>query len=752
MFGRDCLRESFKVGCGLTALAAATVLAAPAFALDSPGQDAPTAVATDVNRPVDFAADSVTYDSDADLVTANGQIRMASDGNYLAADSVSWNRKTGQVVADGNVVVLNPTGDKLIGDHVVLTDDLHDGTVENLLVVLNSGSRIAAEKGRRDGDVLTLDNAVYSGCATTMPSGCPRNPSWKISAARVTRDARTGKINFRGGKLTILGIGLPLLPVFSVRDGSKKGGVTGVLQPNIRIDSNNGFELALPYYFRFDRNKDLTITPHLYTGAFPALEAQWRQLTSRGAYQVSGFVTYGDVPNSSTTSITTTTGNKNIRGYFEANGRFQLDPYWSITTAIRAATDKTVTRRYDINRDDRLRNFINVERIDLDSYISIAGWAFEGMRVDDVQKQIPIALPAIDARIRLADPILGGKLQFQANSLAILRIDGQNTQRAFASVQWDMRRLTPWGQELTFTALARGDIYHSQDSALTAVPIYRGTDGWHARAIAALAADMRWPLVGSFLGGTQRLTPRVQIVLTPKTENLEIPNEDSRAVDLEDSNLFALNRFPGYDRWEDSSRITYGVEWAFERPNWSIDTVIGQSYRVSRRPSIFPDGTGLSDRFSDIVGRTRIRFGHLVDLTHRYRIDKDNLAVRRNELDLTVGTDATYAQVGYLRLNRDIDASVEDLRDKEEVRLAGRWQFRRYWSVFGSTIIDLTDSSDDPLSLADGYQPVRHRIGINYEDDCLELGVAWKRDYERIGSFKKGNTFSINFTLKGIGR
>ena len=92
-------------------------------------------------------------------------------------------------------------------------------------------------------------------------------------------------------------------------------------------------------------------------------------------------------------------------------------------------------------------------------------------------------------------------------------------------------------------------------------------------------------------------------------------------------------------------------------------------------PSIFPDGTGLTDRFSDIVGRTRVRFGRLIDITHRFRIDKDNLALRRNEVDLTVGTDLTYVQIGYFRLNRDISTAIEDLRDKEELRLAGRWQF-----------------------------------------------------------------------------
>ena len=128
------------------------------------------------------------------------------------------------------------------------------------------------------------------------------------------------------------------------------------------------------------------------------------------------------------------------------------------------------------------------------------------------------------------------------------------------------------------TAYGRGDIYHTDDAANTAVAIYRGTDGWHARAIGALAADVKWPFVGPLLGGTQRLVPRVQLVLTPPTDNLNIPNEDARSVDLEDSNLFALNRFPGYDRWEDASRVTYGFDWAFDRPNLSIESNVGQSY------------------------------------------------------------------------------------------------------------------------------------------------------------------------------
>ena len=735
-----------SIGLCLTALPLFLALPSAASAQDS-APSAPLAP----EPTVDFSADQVIYDSNADLVIAEGQVRMSRDGNYLAANRVSWDRKSGQVVAEGDVVVVNPEGDKLIGDRVDLTDTLRDGTIDNLLIVLESGGRIAATRGSRTGDRVELTNAVYSPCPVTTPSGCPKNPSWKITAASVSRDSATGRIRFAGGRLNILGLTVPLLPIFSIGDGSQKGGVTGALVPDIRIDSNNGLELSLPYYWRVDRNRDLTITPHVFTHSAPAIEGRWRHLTSIGAYQLGAFVTYGDIPDPDRFDLTPT-DRRGVRGYFEGNGRFQLDPYWTVTGSLRAATDKTVARRYDITRDDRLRNFINAERIALDSYVSIAGWAFQGLRSTDDQEQIPIALPAIDARFRLDDPVFGGKVELQGNSLAILRRDGQDTQRAFASAKWDRRFITGLGQELILTAYGRADAYHTDEAEETAVDIYRGKDGWQYRAIGALAADLRWPLVGPMLGGTQRLTPRVQLVLTPPTENLDIPNEDARAVDLEDSNLFALNRFPGYDRWEDGSRVTYGVEWALDRPKWAVQAVIGQSYRLTREPSIFPDGTGLTDRFSDIVGRTRVRFGRFIDLTHRYRVDKDNFAIRRNELDLTVGTDLTYAQVGYLRLNRDISPAVEDLRDKEELRLAGRWQFHPYWSVFGSTVLDLTGKDEDPLSLADGYEPVRHRLGITYEDDCLELGVAWKRDYERIGEFRKGSTFSINFALKGIGR
>ena len=711
----------------------------------------PSTMAQPDDDQIQFTADTLEYDNEQDVVTATGDVRLYRRSQRLRADKVTWNRKSGQVLAEGNIVVVNPQGDTAYGDRIELTDTLRDGVVENMLVVLDAGGRIAAQRGVRDENgIIVVTNAAYTPCSVTDSDGCPKEPSWKITADRVVYNPDKKRLRYTGARVSVFGFATIPLPVFSHPVGGQSD--DGFLMPDLRYNRTNGFQFALPYYFSLAPNRDLTVTPRIFTSVLPLMQADYRELNSIGAYRVSAYGTYSRRADDLTVPVTPATSKNDFRGYIDAVGTFQLDPNWSASASFRLTTDRTFLRRYDISRDDRLRNNVRVERIDQDSYFSINAWAVQTLRVGERQGLQPFVLPELDYRRRMDDGLIGGRFEFQVNTLAIGRSDGQDSQRAFASARWDLRKLTNWGQEITFTAYGRGDVYNASETALTTVASYRGEDGFHFRGIGALAVDVKWPLVGELFGGTQRITPRFQIVASPKIANLEVPNEDARAVDLEDSNLFALNRFPGYDRFEDSTRFTWGLDYALYLPGFSIDANIGQSYRISSRPTLFPDGTGLTDRVSDIVGRTVIRFRDFVSFTHRYRLDKDGLAVRRNELDLTLGSRATYFQLGYLRLNRNIGPALEDLQDREEARVGARVQIARFWSVSGSTLIDLTDRNEDPLSLADGFEPVRHRLGVTYEDDCLRLGLTWKRDYATTGDAAKGNSYLLTLAFKNLGR
>ena len=698
-------------------------------------------------RQIAFEANELAYDSNADAVTASGDVLLRSGDQSVRADAVTWNRMSGQIVATGNIRFVDEDGNQLFTDRLELTDELKAGAMTNLLLAFREGGRLAAAIGTRaeNGDIV-LERAAYSGCPVVDEDGCPKKPSWRVTARRVIYDAESKRIRFMGAYLELFGRRVLPLPGLALRsDGSAS---SGFLVPDIGLTASNGVEVAGSYYWRMAENRDLTLVGHLFTEVAPMVSAQYRALTARGAYQVTGYLTHGTrIP----LGATVPAPEKDLRGYLFANGRFQLDPNWSVTGSLRYTSDRTFLRRYDISRDDRLRSTVNVERIDSDSYLSLAGWVTQAVLVPTPQGLVPIALPVIDYRRRLSDPVLGGTLELQGNSLAITRTNGQDTQRAFARAEWNLRRITGLGQEVTATALLRGDVYHSDENLSTLTASYRGESGWETRGVAVAAVDVKWPFVGSFLGGTQVLTPRVQFAASPSIRNLAIPNEDARAIDLEDSNLFALNRFPGYDRVEDGARVTYGADWQLDFPDWRIKANIGQSYRLTDKPTLFPNGTGLTEQFSDWVGRTEVRYRNFLKFTHRYRVDKDNFAVRRNEVDATIGSEETYLEVGYLRLNRDIDLTFEDLQDREELRAAGRVAFAKYWSVFGSAVVNLTNRNEDPSFTSDGFKPLRTRLGIAYSDDCLEFGFTWRRDYVAVADAQQGNSFRLYFSLKNLG-
>ncbi|MDV2687070.1 hypothetical protein RYX56_22230, partial [Alkalihalophilus lindianensis] len=87
---------------GAGAVGAGLVLAGAAAAQDLNDRPAPPPTAAEAPAPaaddqVQFSASRLEYDTQADRVTASGEVRMARQGERLRADTVTWDRKTGKV-------------------------------------------------------------------------------------------------------------------------------------------------------------------------------------------------------------------------------------------------------------------------------------------------------------------------------------------------------------------------------------------------------------------------------------------------------------------------------------------------------------------------------------------------------------------------------------------------------------------------------------------------------------------------------
>jgi len=137
------------------------------------------------NDKLDFSANEVEYQDDADVVTAKGDVFLRRGDQTVHADNVRWNRKTGQIIATGHLRVVDAEGNELITEQMELSDDLALGLTHNMLMLMREGGRLAANEGRRDADGrFVLTKAAYTGCDVVDATGCPKQPSWRKSGTR----------------------------------------------------------------------------------------------------------------------------------------------------------------------------------------------------------------------------------------------------------------------------------------------------------------------------------------------------------------------------------------------------------------------------------------------------------------------------------------------------------------------------------------------------------------------------------------
>src|SRR6202021_1028020 len=90
------------------------------------------------------------------------------------------------------------------------------------------------------------------------------------------------------------------------------------------------------------------------------------------------------------------------------------------------------------------------------------------------------------------------------------------------------------------------------------------------------------PLTNGPPVGTTTIEPIVQGIARPNEPLAgKLPNEDAQSMTFDTTNLFAVDKFSGYDREEGGGRANVGVQTTtqFDRGG-SVTTVFGQSYQL----------------------------------------------------------------------------------------------------------------------------------------------------------------------------
>ena len=141
----------------------------------------------------------------------------------------------------------------------------------------------------------------------------------------------------------------------------------------------------------------------------------------------------------------------------------------------------------------------------------------------------------------------------------------------------------------------------------------------HGAADAFPQLSLMWskPFTKAYASGaTALLVPRLQAITgTTGLNKGKSPNEDSLDLELNEANMFNLNRFPGQDWLDEGSRVNYGLDAQYTEEYYRLKAFFGQSFALQK--STFPNDPqkrGLNKGFSDFFniynndGRSLLRF------------------------------------------------------------------------------------------------------------------------------------------------
>ena len=743
--------------------------------------------------PMLLQATEIHYDYTNHLVSAVGNVQIYYNSNTVEADKVVYDEVRKRMRAEGNVRLTEPDGKITYANMMDLSDDFRDGFVDSLRLDTPDRTRMAAQRAdRSEGNFTVLHGGVYTACEPCKDD--PKKPPlWQIKAARILHDGNEKTIYFEDASLEFFGKPVAYMPYFSAPDPTVKR-KSGFLFPIMTSNSKTGFGVEIPYYWALAPDYDFTFSPRLMTTQGALLRGEFRQRLINGAYSIrlSGIYQL-DKDVFLRDGGPATPGYRDFRGGVETSGQFALTDKWTWGWDSVLPSDRTFYQDYNLRTYQRGANVLQwgltegvsqmylVGRGDR-SYFDLRGIYYYGFSEADVQSQIPVIHPVLDYDYIFGQPVFGGELGYKFNMTSLSRssaafdpvnaasspvcgitsadpaartpdkcllrgIPGDYT-RVSAEAEWKRSYTDPYGQIFTPFVKLRADAASISISNQPGVANYfTPGDSTEFRAMPTVGLEYRYPFISVHSWGTQTIEPIAQLIIRPNEQRIgKLPNEDSQSLIFDDSNLFKIDKFSGWDRIEGGGRANVGVQYTaqFNRGG-SVNAVFGQSYQLFGTNSFaVTDATntgissGLDTSQSDYVGRVTYQPDSIYAFTTRYRLDHSTMEVQRFEAEARANFDRWSVGLLYGRYAAQPELGFLDRR--EGVLANATVKLTENWVASGALRYDL-----------DAHRVAGTQLGFGYIDDCLIIALNYITNYTYSGNPTSDQRVMLQFSLRTLG-
>ncbi len=714
-------------------------------------------------QPIYLQTDRLVHDEKTNRVIAEGNVEIYYNNYILTADKVIYDQNLNKLTAEGNAQLKDPNGSVTRADRFEATDDFRDAFIQSLSVVTLDDTRIAAKSAsRKEGNVTEFQDGKFTPCRNEP--GQP--PLWCVAARRIVHDQQAATITYQDAQFQLLGIPIFDLPYFQHPDPSVKR-QSGFLVPSYSNSSTLGFSVEVPYYFALAPNYDFTFHPTYYTDRGVLWQGDFRHRLENGRYTID----LAAIDDETSPTVDSQLGN--WRGSLQTKGLFSLGSWWKYGWDITLESDESFRRTYKLDsilQTDRV-NVAFLQGLSERNYFAANLYHFGGLFLTDTDVSNAYVLPVIDYNYIVGTPVLGGELSLTAHARALTRTDGSDNTHAVVAADWKRKMIDPIGQVWTPFANVRGDVYSFANAADPDDPAKTIADDTVLRGTGAAGLLYSYPFVAHTASATHVIAPTAQLVARPSNyDQRKLPDEDARSLIFDDTLLFDIDKFSGYDRYETGTRANVGIEYTLQTASGLYArAVFGQSLLLAGDNAFNDDGlttsginvngqfnlnplNGLQNDRSDYVTGLYLSPFAGFNAVAQARFDESDWSLRRQDTALNFNYGPFLAQAAYAftkfnplssTVPNDVLPPNVFVDEQQEILGTVGLRLTDRWSVLGQLRYDL----DDRSAIQDVFQ-------IKYQDECFVLTASYIETFieNQALDIRQDRTLMLRFELKHLGQ
>lgn len=578
----------------------------------------------------------------------------------------------------------------LSGKNLKGNSSLSKITANDVSYIYNDDLKIDSNKLDRNNNLIIFHENFITPCELEGYFNCP---TWSLRIQKTKYEIAEDKFTHYDSFLQIADYKVFYLPYFT-HYGAKAPRKKGFLTPTLEFTIGGNQALITPYYLPLSISTDLLIKPKIFIDKNFELLTNY-ELNTILEKRTNGGNTRIEIDNIKKSN------SSNINSSFKIFTKQVIDQN-KVLSASGLFTNSVSTTRSTNDEPITFENiFLRLENYNLlskNDYLKTEISSVESFKSSNNASK-PIA-PSITYSnyVYLKNQTLFNELDF-----SILKRDESSSGKPSESLKISLKNelinssedknLNKFNKLLFINSIS--DSYFNDEN---------NTNSNSYKSFVVLSTDL-------FFIKNKNITPRVKLVLPAQFSNTnKSVNEDSNAITFNYRNQYSENRFFGYDKFDVSPRIVYGLENEFNLGAQKVFFNINQSYDFSRNTSYttaINQNKNLSDYAVEVVTTYK-------DIIFKLdgRLDQENQTKKEMNYSFNFSNPMNL-EVKYHETESEAFRDVTN--DTQAIDLSLSKKINKNLFAYYSTNLDVKNN----------YDPYTSTFMISLSDECSQLDLSY---------------------------